>query len=193
MMRRKRIFLALITSCLIIFFSFVFEAFNKRDRYVILAGEYLPAGIGLPRLKKGGLDFYFRTNDTWYYSCRSGNEWHRIRGISQGVDQDCSSAYLVYRCVDDSLLIIGSCCVVNDRGQNTKKEAYFTFDTIESGRRYHCRIALEEGMYKFSFAGSHYAFGAGEEQGMVYLAGPGLFTDKPLDHDWMVDMMEGKY
>ena len=192
-MMRKRIFLALITSSMIIFLSYLFEALNGRERYVILAGEHAPAGLGISLLDEGSLNFYFTTNDSWYYSSRYGDNWQRIRVILQGTDEDCSSAYLVYRCVDDTLLIVGSRCFIHDPDLNDQQKEYFIFDTIKSGQRYHCRIVLEEGRYTFLFAGRHYAFRAGEEQGMVYLAGPDLITDKPLDHDWMVDMMEGNY
>ena len=59
------------------------------------------------------IEFYFKPNQSWYYKEPERNGWNKIRGFSKGMHHDQGSARLVYKCINDTMLIVGSYCYVN--------------------------------------------------------------------------------
>jgi hypothetical protein len=138
------------------------------------------------------IEFYFKPNNSWYYKEPERNGWNKVRGFSKGLHHDQGSARLVYKCIDDTLLVVGSYCYVNgvhpDRG--TGQQAIL--DTISPGTIYHCIIRHEDGKFKFYFGDKYWECPAGENPSWGYMLNPfigGVFT---LDHDWEIEIMDVK-
>ncbi|MBN2173426.1 MAG: hypothetical protein JW731_04800 [Bacteroidales bacterium] len=135
-------------------------------------------------------EFYFRPNDSWYYNEPERNGWNKIRGFSKGMHHDNASARLVYKCVDDTLLLIGSYCYVNGVHPNEGMGQQAILDTIRPNRVYHCLIRYEDEKFKFYFEDKYWECFAGENPSWGYMLNPfigGVFT---LDHDWSIDILD---
>ena len=136
------------------------------------------------------IEFYFKTNDSWYYPEPERNGWSKLRGFSKGLHHDGGSARLVYKCVDDTLLLVGSYCYVNGVHPNDGIAQQATLDTIQPNELYHCRILHQDGKFKFYFEEKYWECDAGETSEWGYMLNPfigGVFT---LGHDWSVDMLD---
>ena len=90
------------------------------------------------------IEFYFIPNNSWYYIEPSRNGWNKLRGFSKGLHHDGGSARLVYKCVDDTLLLVGSYCYVNGIHPNNGVGQQAVLDTIQPGKMYHCIIKHED-------------------------------------------------
>ena len=138
------------------------------------------------------IEFYFKTNDTWYYPEPERNGWNKLRGFSKGLHHDNGSARLVYKCVDDTLLLIGSYCYVNGVHPNDGDGLQAVLDTVQPDKIYHCIIKQEDGKFKFYFEDKYWECDAGKTPSWGYMLNPfigGVFT---LDHDWYVDIVDVK-
>jgi hypothetical protein len=138
------------------------------------------------------IEFYFKTNDSWYYPEPERNGWSKLRGLSKGLHHDGGSARLVYKCVDDTLLLVGSYCYVNGVHPNDGIGQQAILDTLRSNSLYHCRILHEEGKFKFYFEDTYWECDAGQTPRWGYMLNPfigGVFT---LDHDWTIELMDVK-
>lgn len=187
---KKRIILAVLTSGMIILMSLSIKAFKKWHRYVIEAGTVSSMTISEPLSDLDRLEFTFRTNPTWYYNHLETPVWNKIRGISNGEYRKYSSAYLTYQCVNDSLLVVGACCIVDGVGPQENNSQQIILDTIDANGEYTCKILREDGKYKFYFEDKYWDCPAGEEQEWGYIVNPHLDPDFTLDHDWMVDLLD---
>ena len=162
---KKRVLIALFTSALIISFTLLIETFNKWQRFVIEPGAISFQIENTPRKCIHGISFTFRTNPTWYYQCNNTITWNKIRGISNGHHTQNSSALLAYRCIHDSLLIIGARCYVDGQGPEENEQQMTIFDTISAEGEYDCRIIHEDGKFKFYFEDKYWDHPPGEEIG----------------------------
>jgi hypothetical protein len=150
--------------------------------------SYYPAIEFIYNLEQ--IEFYFKPNSTWYYKEPERNGWNKVRGFSKGLHHDQGSARLVYKCIDDTVLIIGSYCYVNgihpDRGNGQQ----FILDTIFPDKTYHCIIRHEDEKFKFFFEDKYWECPAGENPSWGYMLNPfigGVFT---LEHDWKIEIMD---
>jgi hypothetical protein len=138
------------------------------------------------------IEFYFKPNSSWYYKEPKRNGWNKVRGFSKGLHHDHGSARLVYKCIDDTLLLVGSYCYVNgihpDRG--TGQQA--VLDTLLPGKIYHCIIRHEDNKFKFFFEDKYWECPAGNNPSWGYMLNPfigGVFT---LEHDWEIEIIDIK-
>ena len=138
------------------------------------------------------IEFYFKTNDSWYYPEPERNGWSKLRGFSKGLHHDGSSARLVYKCVDDTLLLAGAYCYVNGIHPNDGVGQQAVLDTLVANELYHCRIKQEDNKFKFYFEDKYWECDAGKTSNWGYMLNPfigGVFT---LGHDWTIDIMDVK-
>jgi hypothetical protein len=138
------------------------------------------------------IDFYFKTNDSWFYPEPERNGWSKLRGFSKGLHHDGSSARLVYKCVDDTLLLAGAYCYVNGVHPNEGTGQQAVLDTLKANELYHCRIVHEDNKFKFYFEDKYWACDSGETSNWGYMLNPfigGVFT---LGHDWTIDILDVK-
>lgn len=136
------------------------------------------------------LEFYFKTNDSWYYEEPERNGWNKIRGFSKGLHHKFSSARLVYKCVDDTLLLVGGYCYVDGVHPNDGVEQQTILDTITSNQKYHCKITYEDHRFKFYFEDKYWECYAGQNPSWGYMLNPfigGVFT---LNHDWTIELYD---
>jgi hypothetical protein len=138
------------------------------------------------------IEFYFKPNSSWYYKEPKRNGWNKIRGFSKGLHHDHGSARLVYKCVDDTLLLAGSYCYVNGvhPDQGTGQQA--VLDTLIPGKTYHCIIRHEDNKFKFFFEDKYWECPAGKNPSWGYMLNPfigGVFT---LEHDWKIEIIDVK-
>ena len=138
------------------------------------------------------IEFYFKTNESWYYPEPERNGWSKLRGFSKGLHHDGSSARLVYKCVDDTLLLAGAYCYVNGVHPNEGVGQQAVLDTLKANGLYHCRIRQEDNKFKFYFEDNYWECDAGETSNWGYMLNPfigGVFT---LGHDWTIDILDVK-
>jgi hypothetical protein len=136
------------------------------------------------------IEFYFKTNDSWYYKEPERNGWNKLRGFSKGMHHESSSARLVYKCVDDTLLVVGSYCYVDGVHPNAGHRQQAILDTLEPNQLYHCIIKHEDKKFKFYFEDKYWECVAGDTPSWGYMLNPfigGVFT---LDHDWSIDFLD---
>lgn len=137
------------------------------------------------------IEFYFRTNDSWFYKMPKRPGWNKVRGFSNGFHHKGSSVRLVYKCIDDTLLVVGGYCYVDGVHPNNGVGQQATIDTIQPNKIYHCIIKLEDGMYKIYFEDKYWDCFAGKAYAnWGYLLNPfmgGVFT---IDHDWRIDIFD---
>ena len=136
------------------------------------------------------IEFYIKTNDTWYYEEPERNGWNKLRGFSKGMHHDGGSARLVYKCVDDTLLLMGSYCYVDGVHPNDGVGQQSILDTIQPNEIYHCIIKHEDEKFKFYFEDKYWECDAGDNPSWGYMLNPfigGVFT---LDHDWTTDILD---
>jgi len=136
------------------------------------------------------IEFYFKTNDSWYYPEPERNGWSKLRGFSKGLHHDGGSARLVYKCVDDTLLLIGSYCYVNGVHPNDGIGQQETLDTVKPGQLYHCIIRHEDKKFKFWFEDKYWECDAGENPSWGYMLNPFIGGVYTLDHDWTMDFLD---
>ncbi len=136
------------------------------------------------------VEFYFKTNDSWYYKEPVRNGWSKIRGFSKGLHHDQGSARLVYKCVNDSLLLIGSYCYVNGVHPDKAIGHQAILDTVEPNMIYHCIIKQEDGKFKFYFEDKYWECDAGDNPSWGYMLNPFIGGVYTLDHDWSIDLMD---
>ena len=187
---KKRIFYTLLTSIGILLLVVILEACTKWTRYVIEAGDHSCEKISKQLMGVDVIDFSFRTNNTWYYYETKSQGWNKIRGFSHGHYQNNSSARLTYKCIDDTLLIVGAYCYVNGISPQQNARQKIILDTISTNNEYHCRIIREDGMYKFYFEDKYWDCPAGEELSWGYKLNPYIGGSFTLRHDWMVDIYD---
>lgn len=138
------------------------------------------------------IEFYFKTNDSWYYAMPQYPGWNKIRGFSTGQHKQNSSARLGYRCVDDSLLIIGAYCYVNGVHPNDGPNQQMILDTIQPGQTYHCNIKYEDERFKFFFEDKYWECYIGINPDWGYMLNPFIGGRFTLDHDWELSIMDIK-
>jgi len=142
--------------------------------------------------EKNEMEFYFKTNDSWFYPEPPRNGWNKLRGFSKGLHHDNGSARLVYKCVDDTLLLVGSYCYVNGVHPNDGDGLQSILDTIQPDEIYHCIIKEEDGKFKFYFEDKYWECDAGKTLAWGYMLNPfigGVFT---LNHDWSIEIVDIK-
>ncbi len=164
---------------------------GKWEEYVVGKGHhsyYHPIKF-VSDLKE--IEFYFRTNDSWFYEMPERPGWNKVRGFSNGFHHKGSSVRLVYQCIDDTLLVVGGYCYVDGVHPNDGIGQQGTIDTIQPNMIYHCVIKLEEGKYKIYFEDKYWdCFAGNTYSDWGYLLNPfmgGVFT---LDHDWIIDVLD---
>jgi len=136
------------------------------------------------------IEFYIKTNESWFYKEPERNGWNKLRGFSKGMHHDGGSARLVYKCVNDSILLVGSYCYVNGVHPNDGIGQQAILDTIQPNELYHCIIKHEEDKFKFQFEDKYWECDAGDNPSWGYMLNPfigGVFT---LDHDWSIDVLD---
>ncbi len=136
------------------------------------------------------IEFYIKTNHSWFYKEPERNGWNKVRGFSKGMHHDGGSARLVYKCVNDSILLVGSYCYVNGVHPNNGVGQQAILDTIQPNELYHCIIKHEDDKFKFYFEDKYWECDAGENPSWGYMLNPfigGVFT---LDHDWSIDVLD---
>jgi len=141
---------------------------------------------------KNEIEFYFKTNNSWYYKEPERNGWNKLRGFSKGLHHDDGSVRLVYKCVDDSILLVGGYCYVNGIHPNEGVGLQAILDTLESNTTYHCIIKQEDQKFKFYFENKYWECYVGETPSWGYMLNPfigGVFT---LNHDWYIDILDVK-
>lgn len=138
------------------------------------------------------IEFYFKTNDSWYYKEPPRNGWSKIRGFSKGMHHDHGSARLVYKCVDDTLLLIGGYCYVNGVHPDKGVEQQIIIDTIEPNKIYHCIIKLDNHKFKFYFDDKYWECDSGENPSWGYMLNPFIGGVYTLEHDWKMDIIDIK-
>ena len=161
--------------------------------YTIQAGKHSSGNVDKPVVNVEGIEFEFRTNNTWYYDEPVSPGWNKIRGFSFGHHQNNSSARLGYQCFDDTLLVVGAYCYVNGVSPQENPAQKGIIDTIQPGMTYRCRIIYESGKFKFFFQDKYWEGPAGEKKDVGYILNPyigGIFT---LDHDWYTEIKDNKY
>ncbi len=171
-------------------YSTIFGSRGKWERITILAGRHSYYHSFHILYDVDDIEFYFKTNDTWYYDEPERNGWNKIHGFSFGNHHDQSSARLVYKCVDDTLLLVGGYCWVDGVKPDDGVGQQAIIDTIEPNKTYHCRIKYEDGKFKFYFEDKYWECKAGQRENWGYLLEPyigGVFT---LDHDWYIDIKD---
>jgi hypothetical protein len=138
------------------------------------------------------IEFYFKPNNTWYYNEPERNGWNKVRGFSKGMHHDQGSARLVYKCINDTLLVVGGYCYVNGIHPDKGNGQQAILDTIYPDRIYHCIIRHEDDKFKFYFEDKYWECPAGENPSWGYMLNPfigGVFT---LEHDWKIEIMDVK-
>jgi hypothetical protein len=136
------------------------------------------------------IEFYFIANESWYYEEPVRQGWNKIRGFSRGLHHEGGSARLVYKCVNDTLLLIGGYCYVNGVHPNDGPGQQAIIDTIQTGVIYYCRITHQDGKYKFFFEDKYWECEAGNNPSWGYMLNPfigGVFT---LEHDWTIEIVD---
>ncbi len=136
------------------------------------------------------VEFYFKTNDTWLYKAPVRNGWSKIHGFSKGLHHDQGSARLVYKCVNDTLLLVGSYCYVNGVHPDKGKNQQAILDTIIPNMIYHCIIKQEDHKFKFYFEDKYWECDSGENPAWGYMLNPFIGGVYTLDHDWYIDMLD---
>ena len=133
------IILLLLTEFFFVFYSTFIDLTNEWHTIRIKEGKhsYYPSVKFINNLDK--IEFYFKANDSWYYPEPERNGWSKVRGFSKGLHHDGGSARLVYKCVNDTLLLVGSYCYVNGVHPNDGEGQQATLDTIQPNRLYHCQ------------------------------------------------------
>ncbi len=136
------------------------------------------------------VEFYFKTNNSWFYEEPERNGWNKLRGFSKGMHHDAASARLVYKCVKDSILLVGSYCYVDGVHPNDGIGQQAILDTIQPNKLYHCIIKHEDKKFKFYFENTYWECDAGTNPSWGYMLNPfigGVFT---LGHDWTADLLD---
>lgn len=137
------------------------------------------------------IEFYFRTNDSWFYEMPERPGWNKVRGFSNGFHHKGSSVRLVYQCINDTLLVVSGYCYVDGIHPNMGIGQQGPIDTIQPNMIYHCTIKLEDGRYKIYFEDKYWDCYAGDTYSdWGYYLNPfmgGVFT---LDHDWIIDVLD---
>jgi hypothetical protein len=169
-----------------------FDRSNEWRQIRIKAGNhsYYPSVQFIYDLKE--VEFYFKTNESWYYEEPERNGWSKLRGFSNGMHHDGGSARLVYKCVQDSILLIGSYCYVDGVHPNDGIGQQAVLDTIQSNELYHCIIQYDDHKYKFWFEDKYWECEAGDNPSWGYMLNPfigGVFT---LEHDWTTEILDIK-
>lgn len=139
-----------------------------------------------------GIEFYFKPDSTWYYPEPKRNGWSKLRGFSKGMHHDHGSARLVYKCINDTMLLAGSYCYVNGVHPNAGTDQQATLDTIYPGKIYHCIIKHEDHKFKFYFEDIYWECDSGENPTWGYMLNPfigGVFT---LNHNWTIEIKDIK-
>ncbi|MCF8406039.1 MAG: hypothetical protein K9H58_19000 [Bacteroidales bacterium] len=150
--------------------------------------SYYPSVRFIYDLKE--IEFYIRANESWYYKEPERNGWSKLRGFSKGMHHDGGSARLVYKCVDDTLLLVGSYCYVNGVHPNDGTGQQATLDTIQPGKVYHCIIRHEDHKFKFWFEDVYWECEAGINPTWGYMLNPFIGGVYTLEHDWTIDILD---
>mgnify|MGYP001827723487 FL=1 len=180
------------TEIFLVTYSTFIDRSNQWHTITIREGShsYYPSVNFIYNLEE--IEFYFKTNESWYYPEPERNGWSKLRGFSKGLHHDGGSARLVYKCVDDTLLLVGSYCYVNGVHPNDGAGQQAILDTLQANRLYHCRIVQEDNKFKFYFEDKYWECYAGETSRWGYMLNPfigGVFT---LGHDWSIDILDVK-
>ena len=181
-----------VTEIFFVTYSTFIDRSNQWHTITIREGShsYYPSVNFIYNLEE--IEFYFKTNDSWYYPEPERNGWSKLRGFSKGLHHDGGSARLVYKCVDDTLLLVGSYCYVNGVHPNDGVGQQAILDTVQANGLYHCRIVHEDDKFKFYFEDKYWECYAGETSRWGYMLNPfigGVFT---LGHDWSIDILDVK-
>lgn len=136
------------------------------------------------------IEFYFKTDSSWYYPEPERNGWSKLRGFSKGMHHDGGSARLVYKCINDTMLLVGGYCYVNGVHPNDSDDQQATIDTVRPGEVYHCIIRHENDKFKIFFEDKYWECNAGDSPSWGYMLNPfigGVFT---LEHDWEIKLFD---
>ncbi len=179
-----------LTEIFLVTYATFFDMSNRWRTITIPEGRhsYYPSVQFVYNLDS--IEFWFKTNDSWYYPEPERNGWSKLRGFSKGLHHDGGSARLVYKCVDDTLLLVGSYCYVNGVHPNDGPGQQAILDTLRANSLYHCRIIHEDDKFKFYFEDTYWECDAGRTPRWGYMLNPfigGVFT---LGHDWSIELMD---
>ncbi|MCB0821255.1 MAG: hypothetical protein KDC09_01060 [Bacteroidales bacterium] len=136
------------------------------------------------------IEFYFKTDSSWYYPEPERNGWSKLRGFSKGMHHDGSSARLVYKCINDTVLLIGGYCYVNGVHPNEADDQQITIDTVQPGEVYHCIIRHDEDKFKFYFEDKYWECRAGDSPSWGYMLNPFIGGVYTLEHDWEIELLD---
>ncbi|MCB2219228.1 MAG: hypothetical protein KQI35_02450 [Bacteroidetes bacterium] len=179
-----------ITEIFLVTYSTFVDLSNQWRTIRIPAGNhsYYPSVEFVYDLKE--IEFYFKTDSSWFYPEPERNGWSKLRGFSKGTHHEGGSARLVYKCINDTMLLVGGYCYVNGVHPNDAEDQQATIDTIQPGQVYHCIIRHEDDKFKFYFEDKYWECGAGDSPAWGYMLNPfigGVFT---LDHDWRIKLLD---
>ncbi len=136
------------------------------------------------------IEFYFKTDSSWYYPEPERNGWSKLRGFSKGMHHDGGSARLVYKCINDTMLLVGGYCYVDGVHPNDADDQQATIDTIQPGEVYHCIIRHEDDKFKFYFNDKYWECRAGNSPSWGYMLNPFIGGVYTLDHDWEIKLFD---
>ena len=165
---------------------------NKWVKYTVKAGNHSSDVISQPLVNTDEIEFYFKTNGTWFYIQPSSPGWNKIRGFSHGHHQNNSSARLGFQCLNDTLLVVGAYCYVDGVSPQENPSYKGIIDTIQAGQKYHCRILHQSGKYKFYFEDKSWECPAGTQMNWGFMLNPHIGGSYTLDHDWEVEIKDVK-
>jgi len=165
---------------------------NSWKTYVVKAGNHSSNGTMKLITGVNEIEFLFRADNSWYYREVPNPGWNKIRGFSEGMHQNQSSARLGYQCLSDSLLVVGAYCYKDGVSPQENPDLKGIIDTIQPGKEYHCIIKREGSRYKFYFEDKYWDCEAGENINWGYLLNPYIGGNFTLDHDWVVKIKDIK-
>jgi len=158
--------------------------------YIIKAGKHSAGGVNMIKTNLDKISFSFKADSSWYYLLPDHSGWNKIRGISHGHHQENSSARLGWRCIGDTMLVVGAYCYVDGVSPQENVNFKSIIDTISPGRTYHCKISRRDNLYVIDFENKRWVGPAGRDLNWGYLLNPYIGGDFTLDHDWKIEMKD---
>jgi hypothetical protein len=159
---------------------------------MVKAGNHSTNDFGLPTINVDKIEFKFKVDSSWYYPEPVSPGWNKIRGFSNGHHQDNSSARLGYKCMNDSVLVVGAYCYADGVSPQENPAQKGIIDTVQPGNVYHCAIKRENGKYIFEFEDKSWEGPAGKDIKWGYILDPYVGGEFTFDHDWTVKIKDFK-
>jgi hypothetical protein len=158
--------------------------------YIVKRGHHSKGDINAIKLNLNSIRFEFKADSSWYYNLPDNAGWNKLRGFSQGHHQNNSSVRLGYKCIGDSMLVVGAYCYINGVSPQENESQKQIIDTIQPGRVYHCKISCEKGNYIIDFEHRRWSYKSGKDMGWGYLLNPYIGGEFTLDHDWTIELKD---